>query len=151
MHSRLDTRVRVHPDESLAARWEGRKDANPLKIRHCLVACTDPEWLGKRIAFISAAARWVRRCFMSTADTEFLRLLKKDVDYFERAVERFEELVPRVSAPIQDQWRLQATVRRNFAMELEILLDKAEASAAPRRNKRGQNDGDTKHSDSAPY
>ena len=30
---------------------------------------------------------------MSTADTEFLRLLKKDVDYFERAIERFEELV----------------------------------------------------------
>jgi hypothetical protein len=88
---------------------------------------------------------------MSAADTEFLRLLEKDIDYFERAIERFEELIPRVSAPIQDQWRLQATVRRNFAMELEILLDKAEASAAPRRNKRGQNDGDTKHSDSAPY
>jgi len=92
---------------------------------------------------------------MSTADTEFLRLLKKDVDYFERAVERFEELVPRVSAPIQDQWRLQATVRRNFAMELEILSDKAEecasASAAPRRNKSGKNDGDMKPSDSAVY
>jgi len=92
---------------------------------------------------------------MSTVDTEFLRLLKKDVDYFERAIERFEELVPRVSAPIQDQWRLQATVRRNFAMELEILLDKAEecasASAAPRRNKSGKNDGDMKHSDSALY
>jgi hypothetical protein len=93
---------------------------------------------------------------MSAADTEFLRLLTKDIDYFERAIERFEELIPRVSAPIQDQWRLQATVRRNFAMELEILLDKAEeecarASAAPRRNKSGQNDGNTKHSDSAPY
>jgi len=44
---------------------------------------------------------------MSAADPEFLRLLKKDIDYFERAVERFEELVPRVSAPIQDQWRLR--------------------------------------------
>jgi hypothetical protein len=91
---------------------------------------------------------------MSTADTEFLRLLKKDVDYFERGVERFEELVPSVSAPIQDQWRLQATVRRNFAMELEILLDKAEEcaseSAAPRRNKSEKNDGETKHYDSAP-
>jgi hypothetical protein len=92
---------------------------------------------------------------MSTADTEFLRLLKKDIDYFERAIERFEELIPQVSAPIQDQWRLQATVRRNFAMELEILLDKAEecarASAPPRRNKSGQCDEGTKHSDSAPY
>jgi hypothetical protein len=91
---------------------------------------------------------------MSAADTEFLRLLKKDIEYFERAIERFEELIPRVSAPIQDQWRLQATVRRNFAMELEILLDKAEEraseSAAPRRNKGGKNDGDTKHFDSAP-
>ena len=92
---------------------------------------------------------------MSAADPEFLRLLKKDIDYFERAVERFEELVPRVSAPIQDQWRLQATVRRNFTMELEILLDKAEecasGSATPRRYESGKNDGDTKHSDSAPY
>lgn len=92
---------------------------------------------------------------MSAADTEFLRLLKKDIEYFERAIGRFEELIPRVSAPIQDQWRLQATVRRNFAMELEILLDKAEestsTSAAPRRNKSGQHDGDTKHSDPAPY
>jgi len=45
-------------------------------------------------------------------------------------------------------------VRRNFAMELEILLDKAEEcaseSAAPRRNKSEKNDGDTKHYDSAP-
>ncbi len=92
---------------------------------------------------------------MSAADTEFLRLLKKDIDYFERAIERFEDLIPRASAPIQDQWRLQATVRRNFGMELEILLDKAEectyASAAPRQNKSGKNDGDTKHSDAAPY
>ena len=92
---------------------------------------------------------------MSAADTEFLRLLKKDIDYFERAIERFEELVPRVSAPIQDQWRLQATVRRNFAMELGILWDKAEEcsseSAAPRRNKSGKNQGDTKQFDSAPY
>lgn len=59
-------------------------------------------------------------------DAEFLRLLKKDVDYFALAVERFEELVPRVCAPIQDQWRLQAQSRRNFALELEILLEKAE-------------------------
>ena len=85
---------------------------------------------------------------MSSADREFLRVLEKDIDYFERAIERFEELLPRVSAPVQDQWRLQATVRRNFAMELEILLEKAEecagASADPRRNKSGQ-------SDSAPY
>lgn len=92
---------------------------------------------------------------MSVADTEFLRLLKKDIDYFERAIERFEELVPRVSAPIQDQWRLQATARRNFTMELEILLDKGEEcaseSAVPRRNKSGKNDGHTKHFDSAPY
>src|SRR4029077_10087556 len=97
----------------------------------------------------------LRRGFMYAAHTELLRLLKKDIDYFERAIERFEELVPRVSAPIQDQWRLQATVRRNFAMELEILLDKAEECAsespAPRRNKGGKNDGDTKYSDSAPY
>jgi hypothetical protein len=59
-------------------------------------------------------------------DAEFLRLLKTDIDYFTRAVERFESLVPRVCAPAQDQWRLQVQSRRNFALELEILLDKAE-------------------------
>jgi hypothetical protein len=83
----------------------------------------------------------------ATIDGEFLLLLKKDIDYFERAIERFEDLIPRVCAPVQDQWRLQAQTRRNFALELEILLDKAEecvnASAAVRKNE--------KHSDSAAY
>ena len=59
-------------------------------------------------------------------DAEFLRLLKKDVDYFTNAVERFEDLIPQVCASIQDQWRLQAQSRRNFALELEILMEKAE-------------------------
>ncbi len=71
-------------------------------------------------------------------DAEFLRLLKKDVDYFATAVERFEDLIPRVCASIQDQWRLQAQSRRNFTLELEILLEKAEecvgASLAPGKN-----------------
>jgi hypothetical protein len=60
------------------------------------------------------------------ANTEFLRLLRKDLDYFRRAIERFENLVPNVCAPVQDQWRLQAQARKNFSLELEILLDKAE-------------------------
>jgi hypothetical protein len=59
-------------------------------------------------------------------DGEFLRLLKKDIEYFERAVERFENLIPRVCAPVQDQWRLQAQTRKDFTFELEILLEKAE-------------------------
>ena len=64
---------------------------------------------------------------MSAIDnTEFLRLLRKDLDYFRRAIERFENLVPNVCAPVQDQWRLQAQARKNFSLELEILLDKAE-------------------------
>jgi hypothetical protein len=70
-------------------------------------------------------------------DAEFLRLLKKDVDYFTNAVERFEDLMPRVCATIQDQWRLQAQSRRNYAMELEILLEKAEECvSAPTRGKK---------------
>jgi hypothetical protein len=70
-------------------------------------------------------------------DAEFLRLLKKDVDYFTNAVERFEDLMPRVCATIQDQWRLQAQSRRNYAMELEILLEKAEECvSAPLAGKR---------------
>jgi hypothetical protein len=84
----------------------------------------------------------------ATIDGEFLLLLKKDIDYFERAIDRFEDLIPRVCAPVQDQWRLQALSRRNFALELEILLDKAEgcvnASAAIEKN-------DEKRSDSALY
>jgi hypothetical protein len=63
------------------------------------------------------------------ADAEFLRLLKKDIDYFERTVELFEDLIPRLSAPVQDQWRLQAQSRRNYALELMILLEKAEQFA----------------------
>jgi hypothetical protein len=60
-------------------------------------------------------------------DAEFLRILKKDIAYYEGAIERFEDVIPYVSSAIQDQWRLQAQVRRNFAMELEILYLKAEA------------------------
>jgi hypothetical protein len=59
-------------------------------------------------------------------DAEFLRLLKSDIDYFGRAVDRFESLIPRVCSSVQDQWRLQAQSRRNFTLELEILLEKAE-------------------------
>lgn len=62
----------------------------------------------------------------AVSDGEFLRLLEKDIEYFERAVTRFEDLIPRVCAPVQDQWRLQAQSRRNFSLELEILLEKAQ-------------------------
>ena len=69
---------------------------------------------------------------MSTiSDAEFVRLLKKDVDYFTRALERFENLIPSVCAPVQDQWRLQAQARKDFALELEILLDRAERCIDP--------------------
>jgi len=80
-------------------------------------------------------------------DAEFLRLLKKDIDYFGHAIDRFEDLIPRVCASVQDQWRLQAQTRRNFTLELEILLEKAEqcvtASVSDGRNKN--------QSDSATY
>jgi hypothetical protein len=39
----------------------------------------------------------------ASGDAEFLRLLKTDVDYFALAVGRFEDLIPRVCASIQDQ------------------------------------------------
>jgi hypothetical protein len=69
---------------------------------------------------------------MSTiSDAEFVRLLKKDVDYLRRALERFENLIPSVCAPVQDQWRLQAQARKDFALELEILLDRAERCIDP--------------------
>jgi hypothetical protein len=75
----------------------------------------------------------------ATGDAEFLRLLKKDIDYFTHAVEHFEDLIPRVCSSVQDQWRLQAQTRRNFAFELEILLDKAEqcVSTSVRAGKNG--------------
>jgi hypothetical protein len=78
-------------------------------------------------------------------DAEFLRLLKNDIDYFGRAVERFEDLIPRVRAPLQDQWRLQAQARRNFALELEVLLEKAQQSP----HGAAVGDGNEKHSGSA--
>ncbi len=65
------------------------------------------------------------------SDAEFVRLLRKDVDYFTRALERFEDLIPDVCAPVQDQWRLQAQSRKDFTLELEILLDKAERCIDP--------------------
>jgi hypothetical protein len=76
------------------------------------------------------------------SDAEFIRLLKKDVDYFTQAMERFENLIPSVCAPVQDQWRLQAQARKDFARDLEILLDKAEGCIDPSlpasENKKGQ-------------
>ena len=65
------------------------------------------------------------------ADAEFLRLLKRDIDHFERMVEVFEDLLPHLSAPVQDQWRLQAQSRRYFTLELMILLEKAEQFSSP--------------------
>lgn len=50
----------------------------------------------------------------AVSDGEFLRLLEKDIEYFERAVTRFEDLIPRVCAPVQDQWRLQASPAEIF-------------------------------------
>jgi len=81
----------------------------------------------------------------AVGDAEFLRLLQKDIEYFERALERFENLIPRVSAPLQDQWRLQAQSRRNFAMELEVLLEKAQQLTGGA----ARTDGGRKHGDSA--
>jgi hypothetical protein len=80
-------------------------------------------------------------------DAEFLRLLKEDIDYFTGAVERFEDLIPRVCSSVQDQWRLQAQTRRNFAVELEILLDKAEHCVNVSLNEKKSNN----HTDSASY
>jgi len=68
---------------------------------------------------------------MSIGDAEFIRLLKKDVDYFTRALERFENLIPSMCAPLQDQWRLEAQSRKDFALELEILLNKAKQCIDP--------------------
>ena len=76
----------------------------------------------------------------AASDAEFFKLLKTDIDYFTRAIERFEDLIPRVCAPVQDQWRLQAQARKNFAMDLRILLDKAERCADPSlQNAEGKN------------
>ncbi len=62
----------------------------------------------------------------SSNDLEFLRLLKTDIDYFTRSVDRFESLVPGVCSTLQDQWRLQAQARRNFTFDLQLLMEKAE-------------------------
>jgi len=71
-------------------------------------------------------------------DAEFLRLLEKDIDYFDRAIDRFEDLIPRVCAEVQDQWRLQAQSRRDFALELQILLEKTERCVAASAGRHGE-------------
>ena len=68
---------------------------------------------------------------MSTAsDAKFCQLLKTDIEYLKNRADRFEDLLPFTSAAVQDQWRLQAQARRNLALELEILLEKADSSRA---------------------
>lgn len=74
-------------------------------------------------------------------DAEFLRLLRKDLEYFRRAVERFESLLPEVCSPVQDQWRLQAQARKNFTLDLEVLLQKAEQCAHAAMRSAGNHGG----------
>jgi hypothetical protein len=62
----------------------------------------------------------------SRTDAEFLRLLRQDLDYFTGAIERFEGLLPEACSALQDQWRLQAQSRKNFTLDLQILMEKAE-------------------------
>jgi hypothetical protein len=61
----------------------------------------------------------------SASDAKFCQLLKTDIEYLKHRADLFEDLLPFTSAPVQDQWRLQAQARRNFVLELEILLRKA--------------------------
>ena len=80
---------------------------------------------------------------MSTLpDTEFLRLLKKDLDYFTHALERFEGLLPDVCSAVQDQWRLQAQARKNFTLDLELLVQKAEHCAQLAMRSAGTHSGE---------
>jgi len=64
---------------------------------------------------------------MTPADELFLELLQQDTAYLEQAMERIEDLLPQVSAPLQDQWRLEAQTRRDLALGLKILQEKAQA------------------------
>ena len=80
-------------------------------------------------------------------DAEFCHLLRKDIEYLTRGIERFEDLLPYASAAVQDQWRLQAQARRIFTMELEILLEKATHSVATSAFQASRRD----HSESASW
>ena len=80
-------------------------------------------------------------------DAEFCHLLRKDIDYLKRGIERFEDLLPYASSTVQDQWRLQAQARRIFTMEIEILLEKATHSVATSAFQANRRD----HSESASW
>ena len=63
---------------------------------------------------------------MATTREQFIELLKQDIEQFETAAMRIEELLPHLGAELQEQWKLTAKARRSMSTELRMLLQKAE-------------------------
>ena len=66
---------------------------------------------------------------MTTAQEQFIEILRQDVEQFEAAAERIEELLPHLGRELQEQWRFTAKARRSLIEELRVLLRKAEKAA----------------------
>ena len=63
---------------------------------------------------------------MATTREQFIELLKQDIEQFETAAQRIEELLPHLGTELQEQWKLTAKARRSMSTELRMLLQKAE-------------------------
>jgi cell division septum initiation protein DivIVA len=63
---------------------------------------------------------------MATPREQLIELLKQDIEQFETAAKRIEELLPHLGAELQEHWKLTAKARHSIATELRMLLQKAE-------------------------
>jgi len=66
---------------------------------------------------------------MTTAQEQFIEILRQDVEQFEAASKRIEELLPQLGRELQEQWRFTAKARRSLIEELRVLLRRAEKAA----------------------
>jgi hypothetical protein len=66
---------------------------------------------------------------VTTAQQQFIEILRQDIEHFEAEAKRIEELLPDLGRELQDQWRFTAKARRSLIEELRVLLRRAEKAA----------------------
>lgn len=66
---------------------------------------------------------------MTTAQEQFIEILRQEVEQFEGSAERIEELLPQLGRELREQWRFTAKARRSLIEELRVLLRRAEKAA----------------------
>jgi tRNA C32,U32 (ribose-2'-O)-methylase TrmJ len=66
---------------------------------------------------------------VTTAQEQFIEILRQDIEHFEATAKRIEELLPHLGRELQAQWRFTAKARRSLIEELRVLLQRAEKAA----------------------